>query len=99
MKKLKGGSFTLVLVLVIVILLGIIAYTLLIKPAINAFVVAEQNKGYTQGYFFAVASLMQQGVSCQPVPVYFGNYTLHMIATECLPEECLQPNQLQVNLS
>ncbi len=89
----REKNITLVLILVIVIMLGIIAYMFLLKPAINGFVVAEQNRGYTQGYFFAVASLMQQATSCQPVPVTFGNVTLHMVALEC-PSQ----NQQVVNL-
>jgi hypothetical protein len=88
MKNLRGKSLVLILIFVIIFLSGVIAYVFLIKPAINGFVVAEQNKGIDYGKVVTIAYLMQQAALCDPegVPVYFGNVTLHMIAKECLQQ-------------
>jgi len=88
MKKGERKTLVLVLTLTIVVLLGLLAFVFLVKPAINGFVVAEQNKGIDYGKYATIAYLMQQAILCDPngVPVYFGNVTLHMIATECLQQ-------------
>ena len=84
-----------ILIGIIVILAGIIFYIFVVKPAFNGYVTKLQS----QGYAIAVYSLMQQASTCQPVPLYFGNVTLYVIAIGCLPKECLSSQQLEVNLS
>ena len=46
-----------------------------------------------EGYAYAVVSIMQQAVSCQPVPLTFGNDTIDMIAVECV-NQALQQAQV-----
>ena len=75
-----------VLAAVIVVLAGLVLYMLVIKPLITGNIVNWQNEGVT----YAVASIMQQATSCQPVPLTFGNQTINMIAVECLPPELFQ---------
>ena len=69
-----------VLVFIIILLLGVIGYLFLIKPSINGLVVQGRN----QGYAYAIYSLMQQASACQPIPLYFENQTVTVIAVECL---------------
>ena len=76
----------LILILVIVVLLGVVLYTFAIRPAISGYVVNRQNEGVQ----FAVASIMQQATQqCQPVPLTFGNQTIHMIAIGCPGTEAI----------
>ena len=82
----KSGRKILVpiLIVIIVILVGVILYALVIKPAINGYMVNAQN----QGIQYAIYSIMQQAVQCQPsgVPLIFGNQTINIIAIECLQQ-------------
>jgi len=56
--------------------------------------IAEQNEifrqgyinGTTYGYQLAVIQLLQQASTCQAVPVTANNFTLNLIATECLQQ-------------
>jgi len=57
--------------------------------------------GYQQGAQFgyeqAVVQIIQQGMTCEPVPLFAntdeGNVTLNMIAVECLQAAQNQPQQ------
>lgn len=73
------------LVVVITLLLGFIAYTFLIRPA----VINYNNKMRDQGYQHAIVTIMQQVTSCQPVPLTFESITINVVAMNCLqnPEE------------
>ena len=71
-----------VLIFIVVVLAGIVAYTLGVKPAISGYVIDAQN----QGVEFAILSIMQQAATCQTVPLTFGNQTINMIAVECLQQ-------------
>jgi hypothetical protein len=81
-------------ILVAVLLLGILGYFLLIKPALNSYTIKQQtnavnlgvNYGISYGVNMTIAYLMQQALTCplEGVPVYAGNITLHMIPIECL---------------
>ena len=84
--KNKTGLIIGILLLVIVALLVIVVYAFVVKPAVTGYVVNAQNEGVQ----FAVASIMQQAATCQPVPLTFGNQTINMIAMECLPPELFQ---------
>lgn len=46
--------------------------------------ISVYQQGLQAGYEQAVAQLFQQASSCQPVPVFFNNQTINMIAVECL---------------
>ena len=73
-----------ILVAVIIVLVAIVVYALLIRPGINAYVVKNQNIGYTIGYQKAFLDIMQQAVTCQQVPLTLGNQTINVIAVGCL---------------
>ncbi len=76
-----------ILISVIIALSLLLIYLLAIRPAISGYIINAQN----QGYAAAVISIMQQAVTCQTVPLTFGNQTINLIAIECL-------QQPQVNL-
>lgn len=82
--KKKKQVFISALFLIVLILAGLLLYILWVKPSMEGLVVLGENQGYNKGVILSVASLMQQAASCQPVPVTFGNSTIHMIAVECL---------------
>ena len=86
MEKGKNKTLIWILIAVIVVLAGLVLYMLVIRPAITGNIVGWQNEGVT----YAIASIMQQATSCQPVPLTFGNQTINMIAVECLPPELFQ---------
>jgi len=71
-----------VLLLVISILLIFLLYVFVAKPAIQDYDLVKQN----QGYEFAVVSIMQSAMQCQQVPLTYENYTVNIIATECLKQ-------------
>ena len=89
MKKPKVVIIT--LILIIAVLAGLVIYLLGVRPAISGYAINMQN----QGYAFAIASVMQQAATCQPVPLTFDNQTINMIAVECLPPELFQQPQNQ----
>ncbi len=86
MKENKTRTLVLSLVLVSVLLLGLVLYIFVISPMINGYATNAYNGGVQD----AVASIMQQATSCQPVPLTLGNQTINMIAVECLPPELFQ---------
>ncbi|UCD03356.1 MAG: hypothetical protein JSV63_01835 [Candidatus Aenigmatarchaeota archaeon] len=51
---------------------------------------ADENTAFAQGfqvgYEQAVLQLLQQASTCQPVPVTADNFTLNLLATECLQQ-------------
>ena len=54
MAKKRAGLVILILIVIIVILLGIILYTLIIKPSINVYVIKKQTEAYNKGVEDAV---------------------------------------------
>ena len=90
MGKDKKGILILALVLITIILLGIIGYIFLIKPAITNFVTGEQNKGIQYGAQYTILTIAQQAATCKQVPLTVGNQTINLIAVECLPSGSLQ---------
>ena len=84
MRDKKVGLVVKILILVIVILLGVIIYTFVIRPAISGYIVKNQVTGYNKGVEDAVFSIMQQASTCQTVPLTFDNETMNMIWVECL---------------
>ena len=87
MGKTRDRKKTIIIVLAtfVFVLLLVGAYLLWVKPSLNGLVVAGMKQGYNQGYTDSVIALLQQVSTCQqPVPVTFGNFTLNVIAVECL---------------
>ena len=76
------------IIIVIVLLLGVISYAFLLRPALNSYVIKSQN----QGVQYALLSIMQQAATCQTVPLTFGNQTINIVAVECL-QQPQQPQQ------
>ena len=81
----KRRAIIVVLVCIVALLLLAGTYFLLVRPSLNGLVVLGRNQGFTLGVNQAVVSLLQQLSTCQqPVPVSFGNYTLNVVALECV---------------
>ncbi|MBW3003369.1 hypothetical protein KY328_03420 [Candidatus Woesearchaeota archaeon] len=79
------------IIIVLVILLVIASYFLWFDKyqittaeEIEALALDSFQKGAQQGYEQAVISLMNEAANCKPVPVYYNNNTINMIAVECL---------------
>lgn len=89
MKQDKNKIIILSLIVVVAILLGIIAYIFFVSPAINGLVVQGQNLGAQQ----IILAIAQQAATCQTVPLTVGDQTVILVATNCLPSECLQQPQ------
>lgn len=70
------------LVLIIVVLAGIIVYTLVIRPALTGYTTHAQQ----QGVDLAILSIMQRAAQCQTVPLTSGNITINLVAIECLQQ-------------
>ena len=49
-----------ILIIVIVILLGIVLYSLVLKPSINGYIVSKQSEAYNQGIQDAVAFMLRE---------------------------------------
>ncbi len=79
MKGDKNKILIIALIAVVVILLGLVLYMLVIKPAITGNVVRLQQ----QGVVYAVEILMQQAESCQPIPLNNGEKTIYVMAVGC----------------
>lgn len=89
MKENKTRMLVLGLIVVIAILLGFVLYLFVLKPSFTGYATKMQNEGVT----LAVATIMQ-GVAppqCQIIPLTFGDQTINVVAVECLPQSCLQP--------
>lgn len=82
MARSKTGVVIGILFLVIVVLLAVIAYAFLVRPALTGYVTERQ----VEGFEFAIVSIMQQAASCQPVPLTYENDTINIIAIECLQQ-------------
>jgi len=51
--------------------------------------------GMQEGYKQTVLAIFQQGLTCQPVPLYVENQTINMVAVECLQQAVQQAQQEQ----
>lgn len=72
------GFLVVSLILVILILLGVIGYAFAIKPAINSYVINNQN----QGIDFAVSNILQQLQQNGYVQIPVGNQTLILVPAQ-----------------
>ncbi len=86
MVKEKRDVLLLSLVIVIVLLLGFLAYLFLVTPALNGLI----TRGYNQGAQEAILTIAQQVATCQQVPLTVGNQTINLIAVECLQQQAAQ---------
>lgn len=78
-----------VIIIMLVILLGTVAYIFFDKYN-NAQAVRDMGsfqQGVQIGYQQAIIQLVQQASTCQPVPIFIENQTINMIAVDCLNEE------------
>ena len=80
-----------ILIAIIVVMAAVLVYIFLIGPAFTGFVTQKQNIGYSVGYQQAFLDIMQQTITCQQVPLTYGNQTINIIAVGCLPQQ--QPQQ------
>ncbi len=76
MKEDKTKRLVFVLIAVIVVLISVILYVLVIKPAITGNAMNLRNEGLQ----YAVNSIMQQASQCQPVPLTSGETTMMVMA-------------------
>jgi hypothetical protein len=83
MVKEKRDKLVLALIVVIVLLMGVLGYLFLIKPAISGFVVSNQN----QGVQYAILSIAQQAATCKTVSLPVGNQTMDIIWVKCLQQQ------------
>ena len=96
MGKVIGISLILVLILLLIGAIGyIVIDTYKERRAEREFMILQQ--GAQAGYEQAVVELVNQVVTCQPVPVWFGNESIDIIAVDCLDMGNLQPNFLSSN--
>jgi hypothetical protein len=88
MVKEKRDILVLSLVIVVVLLLGFLAYLFLISPALSGLV----NQGQTEGYQYAILSIAQQAATCPTdgVPLTVGNQTMTLVALECYQQQAAQ---------
>ncbi len=80
MKRERSKLIPIILVAVAVIIVLVVLFFLVVRPTINGYIVEAQ----TQGYQYAVYTLMTQASQCQPVPVFFGNQNMSLIWIDCL---------------
>ena len=74
--------------IIILVLLLLFALGYIILDKYTEYQVTEKTQiyqlGVEEGYSLAIAQLIESAQSCQPVPLYYGNFTVNMIAVECL---------------
>jgi hypothetical protein len=74
-----------ILFIILVLALGYVAIDIYSEIMVQEqFLLFQQGAQF--GYEQAVTQLFQQAASCQPVPVFFNNNTINVIAVECLQE-------------
>ena len=85
MVKEKRDILVIGLIVVVVLLLGFLAYLFVVRPALNGLVTQGQN----QGYQYAILSIAQQAATCPTtgVPLTVGNQTISLVALECYQQQ------------
>lgn len=76
----KSKQVVFILVFVISLMSLFMAYLFIIKPIVAGNIISAQQ----QGIEFAILSIMNQAVECQPVSLTNGNQTINLISVECL---------------
>jgi flagellar basal body-associated protein FliL len=84
--KAEKNRLMIILILVIVVLLGIIAYAFVLKPVLNGYTIKSQNEGVQ----YTIFTIMQQASKCQQVPLTFQNQTMNLIWVDCLQQQTQQ---------
>jgi len=74
----KKSLLVAILIIVILVLLGVIAYVFAVKPAINSYVISNQN----QGIDYALAIIVQQIQQNGYVQIPIGNQTLILVPAQ-----------------
>ena len=89
----------------IIIFLGILLILAVSYIIFEKWQAAEQREqlsifqqGAQYGYEQAVLQLMQQAITCEPVPIFVKNQTINLIAVECLQQMQQQYQGLPQNL-
>lgn len=84
--KSKPKIVNIILIIILILLIGYIA--------VDKYLDARQKQraaifqqGIQAGYEQAVTQLVQQALTCQPVPVTLQNQTINMIAVQCLQQD------------
>ena len=86
MKERRMKLIITILALLVVVLLFLVLYVFVLKPAMNGFVVKSQN----QGVEYALMVIAQASQNCQIVPISISNKTINLIDTSCL-QQAIQP--------
>ncbi len=76
----KSNRLVIILSILVVILSLIILYTFVAKPVMTGYVSKAQNQGWEYAFFV----IMNEAATCKPVPLTFENYTIEVIAIDCL---------------
>ena len=99
-KEKKKSSWTiLVLMILLVIALVYIAYTQYSSyiQKRNTTIMQSYQQSYQEGtqdgYEFAIRQLVQQSLSCNPVPVFADNISVNLIAVECLQQQAMEESE------
>lgn len=73
-----------ILIVLLIVLAFLVLYIFVLKPAYTGFVTDTRNEGIE----YALVSVVQATAppSCQQVPLNFGNFTVTLIAAECLQQ-------------
>ena len=79
----RTGVIIAILSLLVIVLLALVVYSFVLKPAVNGYVINAQN----QGVQYTVLTIMQQASTCQPVPLNFENQTMNLIWVDCLQQK------------
>jgi hypothetical protein len=83
MGKDKKDKVILALIVTIALLLGVLSYLFLIRPAVSGYAVEMQ----TEGVQYAILSIAQQASTCQTVKLPVGNQTMELVWTKCLEQQ------------
>jgi len=70
----------------LVMILSILLIAAILFIAVTQIIQAKQKiykQGMQAGYEFAITQIIQQLLTCNPVPLYMGNVTVNAIAVEC----------------
>lgn len=85
----KFNRYIITIIILIILLVAAFRYIFLkdIEIEQETLVLAAMQQGAQQGYEQAVVQIMTQASKCQPVPIFYENTTINMIAVECLQQQ------------
>lgn len=82
MKNDKTKILVISLVVVVAVLLCLVLYLLVLNPSIANYSARMQSEGYA----YAIASVMEQASDCDVVPLTYGESTMNLIWVDCLQQ-------------